>query len=289
MLEVVIAGLTVSGTYLLVSLGLTLALRLGDIVNLAHGSYVIGGAFLTIAVVRLTGWGHLLGGLAAVIIGLVIAYVFYVLVIRDGVRRGHRQQIVYTILLIGLIEALLLITFGPDLQSLGNQPVGWDILGVTMRRERVVAFLIACAVCIAVFSFLKWTSTGRLMEATGRYPDSAKAMGVNVQRSALTVYLLSSALALLAGVLIVGYVPVSPFLGLEFLTIAVIISLAARLSFGWLPVTAAIYGLGVEVASVVTGSPTTATVIVMGGFLAVMVLAPVIASLMRLKKTERAI
>jgi branched-chain amino acid transport system permease protein len=274
----IVSGLAISGTYILLALGFTLLLRVADIINLAHGAVVVGGMYLTIVLVNNFEWQYPLSIPAAIAIGFIPLWLIYELFLRRARKEGHRPQIIYTIIILSIAEVVYEMVFGSDLVSLDVPPEAVDILGVTLRTQTLLGFGVAVVVCIAFFVIFKFTSLGKAIEVAGKYPDGAKVIGLPTERLYRIVWFVGVGMALLAGALIVASSPASPFLGLDFLIIPVVISLVARLSFIGTIFAAVLYGVGYQVLAFVLTSPTHATVAIYALFLIVLALTPAVGN-----------
>jgi len=130
----------------------------------------------------------------------------------------------------------------------------------------------------------RFTALGKSMEIAGKYPEGAAAIGLPVERLYRYVWLIGSAMALLGGVFLVAGTPVTPFLGLEYLVIAVIVSISARLSFAGVVAAAILLGLGNPVLVAITQDPQLASVAVYGFFLCVIALTPLVSDFRPLRR-----
>jgi branched-chain amino acid transport system permease protein len=270
----IVSGLVVSGMYLLLSLGFTLMLRIADIPNMAHGSFVAGGMYLVVLFVNDLHLGFLPAVPLAVLLGLIPCAVIYELLLRRARREGHRPQIVYTLLLLSLLQVIFQIAFGADPVTLEIGAHPWSIFGATLRREQVIGAIVAIVICAALFAVFRFTMAGKSMEIAGKYPEGAQAIGLPIERLYRRVFLLGSAMALLAGALIVPTTPPTPFIGLEYVVISVIIAIAARLSFAGCVLVSVLYGVGYSVLDHELSTPTQATIVVYGLFLLGIALTP---------------
>jgi branched-chain amino acid transport system permease protein len=277
----IVSGVVVSGTYLLLALSFTMLLRIADILNLAHGAVVVGGMYLTIMLVNDAGVPFALALPVGVLLGLLPAWALYVLLLRRARNEGHRPQIVYTTLLLSLLQVVYQIGFGTELKALDIESSAWTVLGVAIRRESVVGFLVAVAVCVALFAVFRYTTLGKSVEVAGKYQQGAEVIGLPVQRLYALVYLTGVGMALLAGGLIVATAPVTPFLGVEYLVIAVVIAVAARLSFIGCVVASLLYGVGYQVLLELLDKPAKATIAIYGLFLLVIASTPLVDLLRR--------
>lgn len=270
----IVTGLIVSGAYLLIALGFTLMLRVADIVNLIHGAFVVGGMYLIVLFVNDLGWGYLAALGPAVAVGLVVCWLTYELFLRSARRQGHRPQIIYTLLLFSVFQMVYEIVFGGDPIRADLPRVAWDVFGVAVRREQAIGFLLAVGITIAFFLVFRFTPFGKSAEIAGKYPEGAAAIGLPVERIYRTVFLIGSAMALLAGALLVTASPVTPFRGLQYLVIAAIVGIAAQLSFAGCVASAALFGLGYQILLYLTADAALSTVAIYGAFLIVIAATP---------------
>lgn len=278
----IVSGIATSGVYMLVSIGFTLLLRVADIVNFAHGCVVVAGMYLAIVFVNDLGLGYGLAVPLAVIAGLVPAWLIYELLLRPARNRGHRPQIVISVLLLSVLELIFAKAFGTDFRSIDIAPRSWEIFGVSVRRETILAFFVALAICGALFAVFRYTAYGKSVEVAGKYPDGARSIGLPVDRLYRVVFLTGTAMTLLAGALIVPSDPATPFLGFEFVIVAVLITVASRQSFAGCAAASVLYGVGYAVLSELLGSPDEGTIGIYLLFIAIIAAGPAIAPLTRL-------
>lgn len=273
----IVNGLIVSGSFLLLALGFTLMLRVADIVNLLHGIMVVTGMYLIVVFVNYLQLSYVQAIIPALFVGLVLYWALYELVLRSARREGHRSQIIYTLLLFSLLQTVLEILFGGDPIRARLPRVTWDILGVAVRREEAIGALLAVAITAGFFVLFRFTTIGKSMEIASKYPEGAAAIGLPVERLYRLVYLIGCAMALLAGVFLVAGTPVTPFQSLEYLVIAVIVGIAARLSFAGAAAAAVLFGLGNPVLVALTNQPQLSSAAIYGFFLVVIAVTPLIS------------
>lgn len=282
-----LAGLTTSGMYLLLSLGFALMLRIADVVNLAHGAFVVGGMYLTLVAVNTLGLPFGMAVVFAVVAGGAIAYALYVVLLEAARSQGHRPQIIYTILLLSLLQVAYQFLFGSNIQTLDIERVGWDILGVTLRREQVLGVVVAAAVCLLLFALFRYTPLGKSVEVAGKYEEGARAIGLPVRRLYRIVFVVGAGMAVLAGSFIMAVTPVTPFLSLEFLVIAVVISIAARLSFVGCILASVLYGVGYQVLLGLGMGSAEATVMIYVVLLVIIAAGPIVAERLSRRRARR--
>lgn len=279
----IVSGLIASGSFLLLASGFTLMLRVGDIVNLLHGVMVVAGMYLVVVFVNDLGLTYMQAIVPAVLVGVVIFWAVYELLLRGARRDGHRSQIIYTLLLFSILQTVLEIAFGGDPIRVRLARVSWEIFDVVVRREEAIGALLAVATTAGFFLVFRYTRIGKSMEIAGKYPEGAAAIGLPVERLYRYVWLIGSAMAVLAGAFLVAGTPVTPFQSLQYLIIAVIVSISARLSFPGAVAAAVLLGLGNPLLATLTGDPQFASVAIYGFFLCVIAATPAVAGVHRLR------
>jgi branched-chain amino acid transport system permease protein len=243
-MQELVSGLTVGGVYVLLALGFTLALGMGDLVNLAHGAFVVAGMYVVYeGVVEHNLNQYLAVALAPVFVGGG-SYVVYRLVMERARRGGHRDQIIYSLLVLGALGVVYQLFYGEKgLVALPGGSSTVSFAGATVSSARLVAFVVALIVTALLAYVASRTTVGRLVRATASYESGARAIGVPVDRVFAGVFVASGATAGLAGGLMMTFLPVDPTLGLDFLLIALIVSIAGRLTFVGCVVIGLLYGV----------------------------------------------
>jgi branched-chain amino acid transport system permease protein len=200
-LELLISGLSLGCIYALIAMGFVVVFKATNVVNFAHASVVMLGAYL---VAR---WHDSLGffgaiAVAAVVCALVAALVDVVLVRPLRHRRGGADAL--AILTIGLNVVLgteLTRRVGTDLLPTGA-PWGSDttsLLGVTVPQTRVAAALVAIALMAAFYAVFRWSDWGIAMRSTAADPETAALMGIRLNRVAAGAWAIAGALAAIGG------------------------------------------------------------------------------------------
>lgn len=280
----IVSGLIVSGSFLLLTLGFTLMLRVADIVNLLHGVMVVAGMYLMVVFVNQLGLTYIQAIVPAVLVGTVLFWLLYELLLKKARREGHRSQIIYTLLLFSLIQTAFEIVFGGDPIRVRLDRVSWQVLDVSVRREEAIGAILSLVTTAALFVTLHFTALGKSMEIAGKYPEGAAVIGLPVERLYRYVWLIGSAMAILGGAFLVAGTPVTPFQGLEYLVVAVIVSISARLSFPGVAAAAVLLGLGNPLLVAITQEPQLASVAIYGFFLCVIAATPLVMRLGALRR-----
>jgi branched-chain amino acid transport system permease protein len=200
-IELLISGLSLGCIYALIAMGFVVVFKATNVVNFAHASVVMLGAYL---VAR---WHGSLGffgavGVAAVVCAVVAALCDIVLV--RALRRRHGGQDVLAILTIAINIVLgteLARAVGTDLLPSGA-PWGSDVthvLGVTVPQARVAAALVALVLMGLFWLAFTRSDWGVAMRSAASDPEAAALSGIRLGRVAAGAWALAGALAAIGG------------------------------------------------------------------------------------------
>jgi branched-chain amino acid transport system permease protein len=195
-------GLQLGVMLFLMAAGLTLVFGVMDLINLAHGSLYMLGAYLTAS---LTGWcdSFLIGLLLAVPLTALIGAALEVSMLRTLYARDHLDQVLATFGLILFFNELVKILWGPSAVFLS--PPAWlagqvTILpGVTYPAIRLAIIGTGLAVALGLWFLIARTRLGMQIRAGASNRDMANALGVDIKRIFTMVFALGAGLAALAG------------------------------------------------------------------------------------------
>jgi branched-chain amino acid transport system permease protein len=203
-------GLAYGVLLFLMSAGLSLIFGLMNVVNVAHGSFFMIGAFSALAVMRWPGsfWLALaLSWIPAVAIGIVMERVF----IRRLYARGHLDQVLLTFGFTFVFVDLIRWLFGADIRELALPDVlsgALDLGGVIVPRYRVFLIAFGGAVALLLWFFLERSRVGAMVRAGVDDAFTATGIGINVP------LLFAAVFALGVGLAAVGGAAAAPILGL---------------------------------------------------------------------------
>ncbi len=208
----------------LIALGLGLIYGLMGIINLAHGSLYMLGAVLGVYLARTFGlnfWLMLLAApLAVAALGVVINHLLFERV----VHRNPTIGLLATAGLLLVIDNSVLMTFGGSPESVVSPiPGAVQLAGFYYPTYRLVAAVIALAVLVAMWAFLRFTRYGLWMRAVPQGRELAAAIGVPIARVNRLTVALAGAVAGFAGALITPISAAHFQMGLQVLASAFII------------------------------------------------------------------
>ncbi|MEM7499829.1 MAG: ABC transporter permease, partial [Pseudomonadota bacterium] len=201
-----ITGLANAAALFLVASGLSLIFGVTRIVNFAHGSFYMLGAYFGIELYALMeGWlgfwaAMLMAGLLTGLVGVLVE----LLVLRPVYRAPELFQLVATFGVILVIQDLALMAFGPE-DRLGPRAPGLEgivrILGEPIPQYDLALIAITPVICLALWYLIRRTRLGVLVRAATQDREMVGALGVNQAWLFTGVFFLGSALAGLGGAL----------------------------------------------------------------------------------------
>lgn len=188
----------------LAAIGLSLAYRIMNFANFAHGDFLTLGAYLALFFSATSGLGFPMACILA-----IPATAFFAMALDVGIwkpmRNKRASRTAIMILSIGVSIAIrnsLIIFFRPDALRF-PVPVsqGIDLGGILLTHFQIITVLIALCSMIAVHALLSRTSLGKSMRALADNPDLARITGINVDRVIRSTWIVSTSLAALGGIM----------------------------------------------------------------------------------------
>ncbi|WP_234058016.1 branched-chain amino acid ABC transporter permease [Microbacterium sp. NFH-22A-Y] len=225
MWDLFVLGLMAGGVLALVAVGLTLIFGVMDVVNFAHGEFVMLGMFATTVIVLNTGMSPYLAGLLVVLASVPLAYLVYVGIIRQTLGKSLNVQIFTTLGLSIVLTSVALMFLGSRTfafsDAFASQRV--YVLGVAVETGRVIAFVGGIVLVAALWVFLHRTRLGKSIRAVAEDNYAAKVVGLRISRAYAIVFVLGTVFAVAAGVLLAPFTAVSSTTGLNYVLVSFVI------------------------------------------------------------------
>jgi branched-subunit amino acid ABC-type transport system permease component len=218
-------GLAYGALLFLLSVGLTLIFGMLDIVNLAHGSFYMLGAYAGLALIAGTGsfWLALLA--APLAVGGIGALVERSC-LRPLYRRPPLDQVLLTFGLIYLFEDLAKWTWGGRIRSIPPPDLfsgSVSLLGTTLPSYRLFVIAFGLAMAVALWLLVERTRLGAIIRAGVFDAEMAAGMGINIGRVFTAVFAFGAGLAGLSGVIAGPIQSAYPSMGVSILVPALIV------------------------------------------------------------------
>ena len=219
-------ALIAAGAYCLVAVGFGLIFATTRFFHFAHGAVYAWGAYLAFLFVKVLGLPLPVGAALAVVLCAGLGAAFELVLYRPLRARGA-SPLVLLLASLGayvVLQNLISLFFGDQTQTLrsGVVRVGLPILGARVTPIQLVIIGAAVLLTAAVWLLLKRTRLGLEMRAVANDPALALVSGVRSSRVILATFVLGSALAGLAGILVALDVDMTPTMGMNALMMGVV-------------------------------------------------------------------
>ena len=237
-LQQLVNGIVLGSIYALVALGYTMVYGILGLINFAHGEVVMIGAMIALTAIQLLiGSGIALPGPLIAALGLLIAmpacmalgYVIERVAYRP-LRAAPRLAALITAIGVSiLLQNVAMIVWGRQYHAFPAllPAAPHTLAGATVDDLQIFIVLLAAAIMAGLLALVHRTRLGRAMRATSQNPEVAGLMGVNVNTVISLTFVIGSALAAVAGIMVAAYYGVAHYfmgfmLGLKAFTAAVL-------------------------------------------------------------------
>lgn len=225
-LEQVLNGLQLGVTLFLLAAGLTLIFGIMGIINLAHGSLYMVGAYAAALVARETG-SWLLAAPAGLIAAGLVGMLIEVLVMRRLYDRGPLDQVLATYGLILFCNELITLLFGRQPMFVGIPPAlagAIEIIpGVPYPIYRLSIIVIGLMLALGLYMLIQRTRLGMLIRAGATNREIVRALGVDIRLLYTLVFGLGALLAGFAGVMMGPLLSVQVGMGEQILIMTFVV------------------------------------------------------------------
>ena len=214
-LQVVLTGLLLGGLYACMALGFSLIWGVTNLINLAHGSMIIIGAYIA-------WWAHARFGLDpflampfSALALFVLGYSLQRVLLNRIVRVSLFMSLILTFGLDMVLVNVNLALFSADVRSitLPYSGAALDLWGLRVPYTRLAVFLLAMLLTLALTLFLNHSRIGRAIRASAQHPRAASLLGVDTPQVYAVTFGLGCAMAGAAGTLLAVLYSFSPLTG----------------------------------------------------------------------------
>jgi branched-chain amino acid transport system permease protein len=211
--QVIISGLLAGALYSMVALGLALIYGVMRVINIAHGTILMLGAYTTFWWFRLLG----INPFVSLLVSVPLLFLLGMFLQRTLVTRVvNAPELSSLLLTFGISIALVNVAqlaFTSDVRSVEFLTGAFLVGPFAVSKSRLIAFAFAVAITAIAFWFLQRTKLGKAIRATSQSSDVAMVCGINVQRIHLYSFGIASALAAAGGSLVAVIVAIQPEMG----------------------------------------------------------------------------
>jgi urea transport system permease protein len=221
-------GLSIGAVLLLIALGLTFTFGQMGVINMAHGEFIMAGAYTAYLLQDLTGR---MAVIVALPVAFLVAGLMGLLLERTAIRHFYGRPLDTLLLTWGV--SLVLQQLARDLFGAPNvqvQAPTWLQGGIgSLPYNRLFIFALALATVVGIWVYMNRTGQGRRMQAVMQNRQLAAVSGINTGRVDQRTFFIGSGLAGVAGVALTLIGPVGPALGTYYIVDAFLVVVAGGL------------------------------------------------------------
>jgi len=222
LVQQIVNGLLIGFMYSLIAIGLTLIWGVMNIVNFAHGDFLMLGMFTSFWLYTLYGVDPLFSIPVCTALLFILGLLIYRYIVSKVMKGPMLAQLVVTFGVSIFLANLAVFLWTPDFRLI-EKPLlhgTWDIGEIKLSIPKFVATIGSVIASVFVFLFLKRTKTGKAILATEMDREAASLMGINTERINSISFALGSALVGIAGAFLSTYYYIYPQVGGTFGLIA---------------------------------------------------------------------
>lgn len=217
----IVAGLLLGGFYTAVSLGISVAFGLLDVVNIAHPVFVILGSYMAYMMNVSYGFDPILTGVLFTqlfyLLGVAVYRIYYASFEKTG--QESLRGLVFFFGVLFIVEVALLLVYGVDYRMVEARYIGqsFNIGPVGIALRLAVPCAVGLCLTLALYAFLAKTFYGRAIKAVAQDAFALRLMGADPVRIKAIAFGLAIATASLAGALLIMIGPVEPAMNREYI------------------------------------------------------------------------
>lgn len=226
LMQVLASGLLMGLIYALIAVGLSLIFGLMDVVNFAHGEFLMLAMYAAFGLVFVTGLDPVLLTPVVVALMFVVGMTAYAGVVRYAMRAKVNQGMVQIFATFGLaiaIQGIAQYFFTPDFRSIPNSWLGGKtvaVQGVFLPWPQIYGGLVSLAAFSGLYLLITRTDFGKALEATREDQGAVALVGIDRNRMFALGWGLGAALVGLAGAVLSIFYYIHPNVGAGFAGIA---------------------------------------------------------------------
>jgi len=223
-LQSIVSALLMGMVFALVALGLTIIFGVMNIVNFAHGEFLMVGMYAGLLFANFSGLDTLTSLPFAAVVGFVLGVICYYGLVKFLLRGPMIAQLFGTFGLMLLLRNLALLIFGsePRIAHHGIL-VGRSFVighGIVLEATKLTAAFFSIAFFVVISWMLSNTKIGKALTATALNPEAARYMGIPTEKMNALAWGIGGSTVTICGALLVNFWPVDPNIGLLFTMIA---------------------------------------------------------------------
>ncbi|NAZ14207.1 MAG: branched-chain amino acid ABC transporter permease [Desulfurococcales archaeon] len=222
--QAIVDGLLMGSLYALIAIGLAMIWGIVEIINFAHGEFLMIASFLSYFLFIYLGIDPLISIPLAFLTTFGLGYLVQKGIINRILEAPFLTQIFATFALLLIIRNGFFVAFGPDIRSVTTwySEATIDLYGIKMSIVKLFATTIVIIATILLHLFLTRTYLGTAMRALSQDKTAAQLMGIDIKKVYAIAFGLGAGLAGIGGALLTSFYYVFPEMGVPFTLIAFI-------------------------------------------------------------------
>lgn len=217
--QAVISGLLIGSLYSLISMGLALIWGVMDIVNFAHGDFMMVAGYLTCILFDYAGVDPLLSVPVAFAVTFVLGILTQRFVIDRVLEAPPVSQIFATFALLMIIRNTALLIWGPKpttITGLWYAELVFRPYGLTLSLIHILIAVICMVTTAILYIFITRTYTGIALRATSQNRLAARLLGIDIRKMYLLAFGIGVGLTGIGGALLASFYYIFPEVGARF-------------------------------------------------------------------------
>lgn len=221
--QILLYGVLTGGVYALIAMGLSLIFGVMDVVNFAHGAYLMLAMYSSYFAWQILGLDPFVSILLVTPVFFVFGVISERLIIHPIIDEPDFAQIFATVGLIWVFENFAHYFIGTDPKGISAGYGGISLLGVPVQEVRVYGFIIALLTAVGMYLLLEKTKIGLAIRATAQNKEAAELMGMSSEFVYMVTFGLGIALVGVAGPVMASIYSVTPTVGNNYVLLAFVV------------------------------------------------------------------
>ncbi len=212
--QAVINGIMLGGFYALMVLGFSIIWGVMGVINLAHGEFIMAGAYTAWFLNRTYGMEPLASLIIVLILFFIVGYILQHILINRVIDRPHLISLLVTFGLAIIMSNTFKLAFTATPRSVDTYFSGfWRLGDVTVPITKTIITFMALLIMAVLYLFLQYTRLGKSIRAAAQNREAARIVGIEIKKVYAVTFAISIAITAVAGALISPIQPIFPFMG----------------------------------------------------------------------------
>ena len=229
--QVVLGGILLGGLYACIAIGFSVAWGVTNLINLAHGTMIVIGAYITWLLSTRVGLDPFLAMPIAAAALFAFGYLLQRLLLNHVIRSSLFMTLILTFGIDMVLTNVLLELFSADVRAISTaySDSVLQVGEIRLPYTRIAVFAIALLLTFALHLFMTGTRSGRAIRATAQSGRAATVLGIDTQKTYAVAFGIGAAMAGAAGSLVAVVYSFSPVTGDGFTMKAFVVVLLGGL------------------------------------------------------------